>query len=257
MMITARRTGRARIASSHVRLLTLGGQDEAMKPQILLIDDDLRLAATVRDYLGGEDFIVAHASTGADGMRRHEGEAFDAIVLDVRLPDIDGFEVCRQIRAGAGTPILMLTANGEATDRILGLEMGADDCLPKPFELRELLARLRAILRRGSDTRRGDVLVFGRLEIDRRARETRIDGIAHILTDYQFELLLALAERPGRVMGREALMDLGKGGSFKAFDRSIDVHISRIRSIIEDDPRKPQRIITIRGAGYVFARTQD
>lgn len=257
MTIVARRTGMARRASPHVRLLTFGSQAEVMKPQILLIDDDLRLAAMLRDYLGGEDFIVAHADSGAAGIRRHEGETFDAIVLDVRLPDVDGFEVCRQIRASAGTPILMLTANGESTDRILGLEMGADDCVPKPFEPRELLARLRAVLRRARDMRTSDVLVFGRLEIDRGARETRIDGVAHMLTDYQFEVLLALAERPGRVMSREALMELGKGGSLKAFDRSIDVHISRIRAIIEDDPRKPQRIITIRGAGYVFARAQD
>jgi DNA-binding response OmpR family regulator len=228
-----------------------------MKQQILLIEDDPRLAEMLRDYLGGEDFIVAHADSGAAGLQRHGRGSFDAIVLDVMLPDIDGFEVCRQIRAGAGTPILMLTARGHATDRIIGLEMGADDYLPKPFEPRELLARLRAILRRGIDTRKADILVFGRLEIDRGARETRIDGVAYTLTDYQFQLLVALAERPGRVMAREALMDLGKGETLNSFDRSIDVHISRIRAVIEDDPKKPRRIITVRGAGYVFARAQD
>jgi DNA-binding response OmpR family regulator len=228
-----------------------------MKQQILLIEDDARLAEMLRDYLGGADFTVAHADSGSAGLRLHAREAFDAIVLDAMLPDIDGLEVCRQIRSGAATPILMLTARGDATDRIIGLEMGADDYLPKPFEPRELLARLRAILRRGKDTRKGDVAVFGRLEIDRGAREARIDGVVHALTGYQFELLAALAERPGRVMGREALMDFVKGEALEAFDRSIDVHISRIRAAIEDDPKKPRRIITVRGSGYVFAKTQD
>jgi DNA-binding response OmpR family regulator len=230
-----------------------------MKQQILLIEDDVRLAEMLRDYLGGADFIVTHADSGAAGLRRHARETFDAIVLDVMLPDIDGLEVCRHIRAAAAaaTPILILTARGHATDRIIGLEMGADDYLPKPFEPRELLARLRAILRRGSETRKGDVLVFGRLEIDRGGREARVDGTARALTGYQFELLVALAERPGRVMAREALMDLVKGEALEAFDRSIDVHISRLRAIIEDDPKRPRRIITVRGAGYVFARTQD
>jgi DNA-binding response OmpR family regulator len=173
------------------------------------------------------------------------------------LPDIDGLEVCRQVRVAAPTPILMLTARGEAMDRIIGLELGADDYLPKPFEPRELLARLRAILRRERDMRKGDLLLFGRLEIDRGARVARIEGVARTLTGYQFDLLVALAERPGRVMAREALMDLVKGEALEAFDRSIDVHVSRIRASIEDDPKQPRRIITVRGAGYVFARTQD
>lgn len=228
-----------------------------MNQQILLIEDDARLAEMLRDYLGGADFTVAHADSGTAGLRRHAREAFDAIVLDVMLPDMDGLEVCRRIRADVTTPILMLTARGNAMDRIIGLELGADDYLPKPFEPRELLARLRAILRRGRDAQKGDVLAFGRLEIDRGARETRIDGVARALTGYQFALLVALAERPGRVMAREGLMDLVKGEALEAFDRSIDVHISRIRAAIEDDPRRPRRIITVRGAGYVFARTQD
>lgn len=223
--------------------------------QILLIEDDTRLAGMLSDYLGGEGFIVSHAPSGDAGLRLHARNGFDAIVLDVMLPDIDGLEVCRQVRVAAPTPILMLTARGEAMDRIIGLELGADDYLPKPFEPRELLARLRAILRR--HTRNGELLTFGRLEIDRGARVARIEGVACTLTGYQFDLLVALAERPGRVMAREALMDLVKGETLEAFDRSIDVHISRIRASIEDDPKKPSRIITIRGTGYVFARAQD
>lgn len=225
--------------------------------QILLIEDDMRLAEMLRDYLGGEGFSVSHAATGGAGLKLHVRDRYDAIVLDVMLPDIDGLEVCRQVRDAALTPILMLTARGHAVDRIIGLELGADDYLPKPFEPRELLARLRAILRREREAPRGEALVFGRLEIDRGARVARIDGAVRSLTGYQFDLLVALAERPGRVMAREVLMDLVKGEALEAFDRSIDVHISRIRASIEDDAKKPRRIITIRGAGYVFARTQD
>jgi two-component system phosphate regulon response regulator OmpR len=142
-------------------------------------------------------------------------------------------------------------------DRVVGLEMGADDYLPKPFEPRELLARLRAILRRSRAGPKPEVLRFGRLEIDRGSREVRLDGAPRPLTGYQFALLLALAEHAGRVMSRDALMDLVKGEQFEAFDRSIDVHVSRIRSAIEDDPRKPRRVITVRGAGYVFAKAQE
>ena len=151
----------------------------------------------------------------------------------------------------------MLTARGDAMDRVVGLELGADDYLPKPFEPRELLARLRAILRRGRGGGGGDMLRFGRLEIDRAAREVRIDGVARALTGHQFALLVALAERAGRVMTRDALMDALKGHPLEAFDRSIDVHVSRIRAAIEDEPRKPRRILTVRGTGYVFAKAQD
>ena len=151
----------------------------------------------------------------------------------------------------------MLTARGDPMDRVVGLEMGADDYLPKPFEPRELLARLRAILRRQRGGAKRDVLQFGSLEIDRGAREVRVDGAARPLTSYQFALLLALAEHAGRVMSREALMDLVKGEALEAFDRSIDVHISRIRAAIEADPKKPRRVVTVRGAGYVFAKAQD
>jgi DNA-binding response OmpR family regulator len=225
--------------------------------RILLIEDAARLAEMVRDYLGGAGFRVARAASGSSGLAMHSREAFDAIVLDLMLPDMDGLEVCRQVRARAATPILMLTARGDAMDRVVGLEMGADDYLPKPFEPRELLARLKAILRRGAAPRTADVLRFGRLVIDRGAREVRLQGEVRPLTSYQFELLVALAEHAGRVMSREVLMDLLRAEPLEAFDRSIDVHISRIRAAIEDDARKPRRVITVRGAGYVFAKAQD
>jgi two-component system, OmpR family, phosphate regulon response regulator OmpR len=225
--------------------------------RILLIEDDLRLAELVTNYLTEAGFSVTAAHTGNAGIALHGRETFDALVLDLMLPDIDGLEVCRRIRAGASTPILMLTARGDAMDRIVGLEMGADDYLPKPFEPRELLARLRAILRRGKAETKSEVLRFGRLEIDLDARQARLDGEERALTGYQFELLVVLARHAGRVMSRDALMDLVKHERLEAFDRSIDVHISRIRAAIEDDAKKPRRVITVRGAGYVFAKAQD
>ncbi len=227
-----------------------------MIERILLIEDDARLAEMVSEYLGEAGFRVSVAGSGLAGLERLAHEPFDALVLDLMLPDIDGLEVCRQLRAKSDTPLLMLTARGDATDRIVGLEIGADDYLPKPFEPRELLARLRAILRR----RKGAAaksLRFGRLEIDRDAREVRLDGETRPLTSYQFALLVVLVENAGRVLPREVLMDLVKGEALEAFDRSIDVHVSRIRAAIEDDPKKPRRIITVRGAGYVFAKAQD
>jgi DNA-binding response OmpR family regulator len=224
--------------------------------RILLIEDDGRLAEMVSDYLGQSGFRVSRAANGAAGLQMEASDSFDIVVLDLMLPDMDGIDVCRQLRRRGGIPILMLTARGDAMDRVIGLEMGADDYLPKPFEPRELLARLRAILRRGRAVPES-ILRFGRLEIDCNAREVRLDGEPRPLTSHQFGLLLALARRAGRVMTREALMDLMKNEPLEAFDRSIDVHISRIRALIEDDHKKPRRVITIRGVGYVFAKAQD
>jgi DNA-binding response OmpR family regulator len=190
-------------------------------------------------------------------MQLAASESFDAMILDLMLPDVDGLDICRALRAKSDMPVLMLTARGDPLDRVVGLELGADDYLPKPFEPRELLARLRAILRRRAGQGQSQVLRFGRLEIDPGAREVRLDGQRKTLTGHQFALLLALAERAGRVLSREALMDLTKGAALEDFDRSIDVHISRLRAAIEDDPKRPRRILTLRGAGYVFAKDQD
>jgi DNA-binding response OmpR family regulator len=213
----------------------------------------------VSDYLAAAGFLTDRRLTGRDGLLAVEAMAFDAVILDVMLPDIDGFEVCRRIRARSDVPVLMLTARGDDTDRIVGLEIGADDYLPKPFNPRELLARIRAILRRrrGSAPAEATALRFGRLQIDRGSRTVLIDGEEKPLTGHQFDLLAALADHAGRVLNRERLMDLVKGEELDAFDRSIDVHISRIRSAIEDDPKHPRRIITVRGSGYVFAKKQD
>lgn len=229
-----------------------------MTEQILLIEDDARLAGMVRDYLGESGLRVTIAGTAAEGLRRQQSDAFDGIVLDLMLPDRDGLDVCRTIRGSSTVPILMLTAKGDAMDRIVGLELGADDYLPKPFEPRELLARLRAILRRsqGAGTTR-QVLRFGRLAIDLGAMEVRIDDRPCTLTAHQFRLIEVMARAPGRVLTRDYLMQHLTGQALEAFDRSIDVHISRIRAEIEDDPKNPKRVITVRGAGYVFAAQQD
>ena len=230
-----------------------------MADRVLIVDDDTRLSAMLADYLSGNGFSVRTAATAAAGLAAFERDGADVLILDVMLPDMDGFEVCRRLRAGSGVPILMLTAKGDETDRIVGLEIGADDYLPKPFNPRELLARLKAILRRakpgGGDARR--LLRFGTLEIDPGSRTVRIDGQDRPMTSHQFDLLVTLAENAGRVLSRDQLMDLIAGRDLEAFDRSIDVHISRIRAAIEPDPKHPRRIITVRGAGYVFARFQD
>ncbi len=212
----------------------------------------------VGEYLNSRGLDVTTRLNATTGMQAMREQNFDALILDVMLPDGVGFEICRQIRSTSDVPIVMLTARGEEMDRIVGLELGADDYLPKPFNPRELLARLNAVLRRGTPrANRKAALHFGRLEIDADARTASLDGVTRDLTSYQFDLLYALAESAGRVMTREALMDQLRGEDLEAFDRSIDVHISRIRAAIEDDPKQPRRIITVRGVGYVFAKIQD
>ena len=228
-----------------------------MGERLLLVEDDIRLAEMLSEYLGEAGFRVAVAPVAEAALARSPDD-YDAVILDLTLPDRDGLDVCRALRAKTDTPILMLTARGTATDRIVGLELGADDYLPKPFEPRELLARLRAILRRRTVPAAADApLRFGALEIDRAAHVLRVRGEERSVTSYQFALLVALAENAGRVLSRDFLMDLVKGEPLEAFDRSIDVHVSRLRAAIEDDPRRPRRIITVRGSGYVFARVQD
>jgi two-component system phosphate regulon response regulator OmpR len=228
--------------------------------RLLVIDDDARLTAMVGDYLRAAGFEVETAPTLANGRERLAREPYDALVLDLMLPDGDGLDFTRALRADARTrrlPLLMLTARGEPMDRILGLELGADDYLAKPFEPRELLARVKALLRRAQPAGDDDVLIFGRLEIDLGAREARLSGQRCDLTSHQFELLALMAQSAGRVLSRDQIMDALRGHPMEAFDRSIDVHVSRIRAAIEDDPKTPKRVLTVRGAGYLFAKRQD
>ncbi|OSZ63476.1 response regulator [Hydrogenophaga sp. IBVHS2] len=238
-----------------------------MTPRLLMIEDDRRLAQMVAEYLGQSGFEVAHAPDGEQGLEQLRLIHPEMVILDLMMPGIDGLEVCRRIRALpdelARTPVLMLTAKGDPMDRIIGLEIGADDYLPKPFEPRELLARVRAVLRRrgepgaGAASRITPIMRFGSLEIDRDARTVTVADRPCELTSYQFDLLVAMAERAGRVLTRDQIMEAVRGRELEAFDRSIDVHIGRIRSAIEDDSKDPKRILTVRGVGYVFAKQQD
>lgn len=231
-----------------------------MAERLLMIDDDVALTRMVGEYLGARGLPVTAAHGVAEGERLLRSEVFDALILDAMLPDGDGFELCRRLRERSRLPVIMLTARGEEVDRIVGLELGADDYLPKPFSPRELLARLRALLRRaqgGQAVAGATVLQFGRLLLDKGALEARLDGRVCDITAHQFSLLWALASHAGRVLSREALLELARGDALEAFDRSIDVHVSRIRAAIEDDPKEPRRILTVRGAGYVFAQRQD
>jgi len=234
---------------------------------LLIIEDDARLAQMVGEYLERSGFGITHAIDAKAGLALLQepgaGPAPDLVILDLMLPDMDGLEVCRRIRSLPGErgqlPVLMLTAKGDPMDRIVGLEIGADDYVPKPFEPRELLARIRAVLRRrgaGSQPA-AKVMRFGSLEIDRDARTVTVAGKPCELTSYQFDLLIALAERAGRVLTRDQIMEAVRGRELEAFDRSIDVHMGRIRAAIEADQKNPKRILTVRGVGYVFAKQQD
>jgi DNA-binding response OmpR family regulator len=225
----------------------------------LLVEDDLRLAALTREYLEQHEVAVVHASDGRRGQDEALSGRYDVVLLDLMLPGKDGLEVCREIRARSDVPVIVLTARGEEADRVMGLELGADDYVAKPYSPRELLARIRAVVRRAKG-RAGpprDSVKVGGLVVDPAARRVTLDGREVPLTGYEFALLLALARRAGRVLGREQLMELAGGSAEDAFDRSIDVHVSRLRQKLGDDPKRPRLIKTVRGAGYVLAGEAD
>jgi DNA-binding response OmpR family regulator len=230
------------------------------KTRALLIDDDQRLSALVSEYLTQHDFDVQVAGDGERGLSVLERGQFDVVLLDLMLPGIDGLEVCRRLRARPETarlPVLMLTAKGDDVDKIVGLELGADDYLAKPFNPRELLARVRAVLRRSTGAEGGhNRFRTGALEIDFDAREVTVVGKRQVLTHFEFELLTCLAKAAGRVLSREHLMDALKGEEFESFDRSIDVHISKLRAKLEENPKEPRYIKTVRGVGYVLVRDE-
>jgi two-component system, OmpR family, response regulator len=221
----------------------------------LLIEDDLRLAALTGEYLEGHGVAVVHVADGRRGLSEALSGRFDVVLLDLMLPGKDGLEVCRELRARSDVPVIVLTARGEEADRVMGLELGADDYLAKPFSPRGLLARTRAVVRRArgrAGPARTAVRVGG-LVLDPGAMRATLDGKEIALTGYEFALLEALARRAGRVLSREQLMELAKGSAEEAFDRSVDVHVSRLRQKLGDDPKRPRLIKTVRGAGYVLA----
>jgi len=230
------------------------GSDATEARRLLVIDDDERLRSLLAEYLGGRGYAVDTVATGEAGLAALEREHFDLVVLDLMLPGIDGLEICRRIRGSSSIPIVMLTARGEDMDRIVGLELGADDYLPKPFNPRELLARVQAVLRRARGAPEPELLQVGSLSLDP-ARRTAFMGEQELeLTSTEFDILRTLVAAAGRVVPRERLMEAARGADFASFDRSVDVHVSHIRRKLGDDPRRPKLVKTVQGVGYFVPR---
>ena len=222
--------------------------------RVLLIDDDLRLYELLAGYLGTNGFHVTGVDTGPKGLAALASGSFDAVLLDLMLPGMDGLEICRRIRAKSTVPIIMLTARGDETDRVVGLEIGADDYVPKPFSPRELVARLRAVLRRAQPETAAEQVRVGDIVVEVGSRQVAVAGRAVELTGIEFDILLALARRAGRVVPRQALLDHAGRSDAVVSDRTVDVHISHLRHKLGDDSRAPRRIKTIRGLGYVLTK---
>jgi DNA-binding response OmpR family regulator len=231
------------------------------RTRVLVIDDDRKLCRLIRDYLEPMGYEVSAAHSGTDGVERAVGEAWDAVILDLMLPGLDGFEALKAIRRASDVPVLMLTARGEEADRIVGLEMGADDYLPKTFSTRELLARLRAVMRRARSASpirtEEQEIVVGALRINPGGRAVVLGDEPLVLTPVEFDLLLSLARAKGRVKTRESLLDEIRDRNYDVFDRSVDVHISALRKKLGDDPKTPRFIRTVRSAGYMCIEPDD
>jgi len=221
---------------------------------VLMIEDDAKLAEGVREYLENHRMTVVHEARGDRGLEIASSGGFDLVLLDLMLPGLDGVEVCRRLRRVSDVPVIMLTARGEEVDRVIGLESGADDYVPKPFAPQELVARIRAAVRRarGAVGPTGGVVEVGDLRLDPATFTATLAGSRIELSSHQFAMLLALAERAGRVLGREQLIELSGGNPEDVFDRAVDVQISRLRQKLGDDPHHPRRIRTVRGRGYVY-----
>lgn len=225
-----------------------------MSLRVLLIDDDARLSDLLAGYLAQHDVALSHARDGASGLSKLEAGSFDAVLLDVMMPGISGLEVLRRLRQKTKLPVIMLTARGDESDRVVGLELGADDYIPKPFSPRELLARLRAVLRRAQPDAIGERVGAQGIVAEVEARRATVDGREVELTGIEFDILVALLRRAGRVVPRGALLGEAGRGDVAVGERTVDVHISRLRKKIGDDPKSPQRIKTVRGIGYVLPR---
>lgn len=226
----------------------------SMSLRVLLIDDDARLAELLTGYFGDHDVALVSARDGASGLDTLARSTFDAVLLDVMMPGLDGLEVLRRIRGKSRVPVLMLTARGDEADRVVGLELGADDYVPKPFSPRELLARLRAVLRRAQPEATSERIAMGGVEVDVGARTARVGGELLDLTGLELDILVALMRRAGRVVPREALLSEAGREDIVVSERTVDVHISHLRKKLGDDPRSPNLIRTVRGVGYVFVR---
>ncbi|MGA2403833.1 MAG: response regulator transcription factor [Syntrophobacteraceae bacterium] len=227
------------------------------KHRILIIDDDRKLNKLLKDYLSPFGFEVLAAANPDEGLRYLKTHAPELIILDIMLPHINGFELCKFIRQDHTVPIIMLTARGEVTDRVVGLELGADDYLAKPFEPRELVARIQAVLRRSADMPMPQVRSFGRLSIDSSRRTALLDEQPLSLTTNEFAALTLLARNAGRVLNRDRILQELRGIDSEAFNRTVDITISRLRQKLGDDPQNPSFIKTVWGTGYVFVGKED
>jgi DNA-binding response OmpR family regulator len=225
-----------------------------MSLRVLLIDDDARLHELLSSYLGQNGVTLVGAPDGERGLVTLETGVFDAVLLDVMMPGIDGLEVCKRIRSKSNVPVIMLTAKGDETDRVVGLELGADDYIPKPFSPRELLARMRAVLRRAKPDAVSERLAIGDIVIDVTSREVRVAGKPTELTGLEFDILVALVRRAGRVVSRDALLSEAGRSDVVVSERTVDVHISHLRQKLGDDPKVPRLIKTVRGVGYVLSK---
>ena len=236
---------------------THGTSTNSQRTRILVIDDDKKLCRLIADYLTPMGYEVSLVHTGPGGVEKTATDSWSAVILDVMLPGMDGFSVLRRIRESNGVPVVMLTARGDVTDRIIGLESGADDYLPKPFEPRELVARLQAVLRRRSGAEGDDIVRAGTLVLNAATRSATVVGSALALTGAEFDLLLLLARHRGRVLSRDRILDETRGVDFDSYDRSIDVMISRLRQKLGDDVKRPSFIRTVRGKGYVLTAEES
>jgi DNA-binding response OmpR family regulator len=223
-----------------------------VKHKILIIDDDEKLCNLIKEYLEKTGYEIITSFHPFDGIKKVEKEQPDLVILDIMLPEMDGFEVCRKLREKSNIPVIMLTARGEVTDRVVGLEIGADDYLPKPFEPRELAARIKTILRRIQPEIKTPKVQAGRLTLFPEKYIAEIEDVAIDLTTLEFDVLYLLVKNRGRVLTRDLIMDNLHGIDLSIFDRSIDVLISRLRQKLNDDPKNPEFIKTIRGTGYRF-----
>jgi DNA-binding response OmpR family regulator len=226
-----------------------------MNPTLLIIDDDAKLNELLKDFLKNFGFEVVTATHPAKGLKMLKQARPDLVILDIMLPEMDGFEVCRQIRQTSDVPIVMLTARGETTDKVVGLELGADDYLAKPFEPRELVARIQSVLRRTRPSKDNRSLCFNRLTIDSAKQIALLDGRPVDLTTNEFRALALLAANAGRVLNRDRILQELRGMDCDAFNRSVDITVSRLRQKLKDNPKSPEFIKTIWGTGYVFIAT--
>ena len=232
-------------------------ESQGLSLRVLCIDDDTRLFELLASFLEPNGVVLTHAADGRQGLAALDAGVFDAVLLDVMMPGIDGLEVCKRIRQKSRVPVIMLTAKGDETDRVVGLELGADDYVPKPFSPRELLARLRAVLRRSAPEAAAPTLAVRDIVIDVPARDVRVAGEVVELTGIEFDILVTLARRPGRVVPRDTLLSQAGRDDVTVGDRTVDVHVSHLRRKLGDDPRAPRLIKTVRGVGYVLAKDGD